>query len=180
MFNVRSMGKFTLLLLSIVVGLYAQVSNHVTCTNTVNQINCSKVQTDYVSPIVDAMKASSEAAAKARQLKVQQEEFQQQLDLQREQSKLDQARQQSSHAETKHPEELQQQLVQLEIDKTLQSLRDRYPDFGLYGSKMADLANRFLPGKSVTAYAYIEGLYMIAKHTAEMKSQADSPATEKD
>jgi len=166
-------------LFSVAIGLPAQVSNHVTCCNTFNnQVNCSNVQTDYVSPIINAMKATAEAQSRERQLKAQQEQFQQELQLQKEQLKLEQERQRTSEQERQRMSEQQQQLVQLDIDKTLQSLRDRYPDFGLYGSKMAALADRFLPGKTATVYGYIEGLYIIAKHTGEAKPQSDSRAPE--
>ncbi len=52
-----------------------------------NQTTCSKVMTssDYISPIINSMKVAAEARFRAQQLRVQQEQFQQELRLQRDQ-----------------------------------------------------------------------------------------------
>jgi len=149
------MAKFVLLLCSVAICLNAQIT---TCTSTFNQVTCSKAQTDYVSPIINAMKANADAQFKAQQLRLQQEQVQ----LQRDQLRLDEERQHNSRQEEHSPE--QQQLPQAEVDKTLQSLRERHADFSLYEGRMAELMNSFLPGKTATLYGYVEGLYVIAKH----------------
>jgi hypothetical protein len=172
------MMKFVPLLCLFVISANAQT---VTCTTMFNQINCSKVQTDYVSPIANAMKASAEAAQRARQLKDQQDQFQQGLQLEKEKLKLEQDRlkleQERQHAaNNKDDGAADQERVQAEISKTLQALGDKYPDFASYENKMAELMNSFLPGKTATLYGYIEGLYLIAKHEGpEKQSPVKTP-----
>jgi hypothetical protein len=41
---------------------------------------------------------------------------------------------------------------------------------------MAELMNSFLPGKGITLYGYVEGLYLIAKH----ENESDLPAKQLD
>jgi len=172
------MMKFVPLLSLFVMAANAQT---VTCTTMFNQVNCSNVQTDYVSPIVNAMKASAEASQRARQLKDQQDQFQQQLQLEKDKLKLEQERlkleQERLHgANNKDDGAADQVRVQAEIDKALQALRDKYSDFGSYENKMAELMNSFLPGKKATLYGYIEGIYLIAKHEGpEKQSPARTP-----
>jgi hypothetical protein len=154
--------------LFVVASLSAQT---VTCTTMFNQTTCSKVKgsSDYINPIIDSLKVGQEAQFRARQLKAQQEQFQQQmqlqrdqLQLQREQLKIEQERQRTAEPPTSSDQE--QHLG--EVNKTLQSLRERYPDFNSYDAKIAELANSFLPGKAVTMYSYVEGLYLIAKQSS--------------
>jgi hypothetical protein len=66
------MAKFLLLLCSAVIWMNAQTT---TCTTLFNQTTCSSEQTDYVSPMINAMKASAEAQARAQELKLQEEQF---------------------------------------------------------------------------------------------------------
>ena len=172
------MLKFVPLLTLFLMSANAQT---VTCTTIFNQVNCSRVQTDYVSPIVNAMKASAEASQRAQQLKDQQDQFQQQLELEKEKLKLEQERlkleQERQHgANNKDDGGADQERVQAEINKTLQALRDKYSDFGSYENKMAELMNSFLPGKAATLHGYIEGLYLIAKHEGpEKQSTTKTP-----
>jgi hypothetical protein len=163
------MVKVLVLLCSAVICLNAQTT---TCATMFSQTTCSTGQTDYVSPIINAMKASAEAQSKAQQLKLQEE----QLQLQRDRLELEQEKQQHFQQEQHAPEQ-QQKMGQGEINKTLQSLQDRYADFGLYENRMAELMNSFLPGKSITLYGYVEGLYLIAKHE---KTESDPSAKQLD
>jgi hypothetical protein len=60
--DAMNMMKFAPLLGLLAISANAQT---VTCTAMFNQVNCSKVQTDNVSPIVNAMKATAEASQKS-------------------------------------------------------------------------------------------------------------------
>ena len=137
-----------------------------------NQTTCDSGQTDYVSPMINAMKASAEAQFRAQQIKLQQ----QQLQLQRDQLKLEQEKQQNLQQQQAQPEQ-QQKMAQGEIVLTLKSLQDRYTDFGVYENRIAELANSFLPGKTITLYGYVEGLYLIAKHE---KTEGEPPTKQLD
>src|SRR3982750_3851168 len=55
--------------------------------------------------------------------------------------------------------------AQLEIAAAMLELKDQYPDFEQYATRIMQLSDAFLPGKTVTAHNYLEGLYFIAKHT---------------
>jgi hypothetical protein len=170
------MRKLAILLCSLAIALGAQT---VTCTTRFNQTTCSKPQTDYVNPIIDAMKASAEAKLKARQQKAQEDQFQQELQIQKEQLQLQKEQLQFQKEPVRSPfvptvpnlnDEQERQRaaedegVQVTIAKTLQSLRDRYPDLDMYAAKMVELSDAFVPGKKATSYGYIQGLYLIAKH----------------
>jgi hypothetical protein len=55
--------------------------------------------------------------------------------------------------------------AQLEIAAAMLELKDQYPDFEDYASRILELSDAFLPGKTVSARNYLEGLYFIAKHS---------------
>jgi hypothetical protein len=176
------MTKCTLLLFSVAIIVHGQTQRQaVNCTQWLNQVTCSSPQTDYVSPIINAMKASQENALKHQQLKAQREQFEQGLQLQKEQLKLERDRltfEQQRNASEQERQHVPEQPVQVEIDKVLQSLRGQYSDFGLYEGKIVELAGSFLPGKTVTIYGYVEGLYLIAKHSADANRQFGAPRPE--
>jgi len=172
---ILNMNKCMLLLFLVASIVHAQTQRQdVNCTQWLNQTTCSSVQTDYVSPIINGMKASSENALKNRQLKAKREQFEQELQLQKERLKLERDRL-TFEQERQHVSE---QPAQVGIDKALQSLRGQYSDFSLYEGKIVELAGSFLPGKTVTVYGYLEGLYIIAKHSADVKRPSDPSAPE--
>lgn len=60
--------------------------------------------------------------------------------------------------------------AQLQIAAAMLELRDKYPDFENFESRIAELSDVFLPGKTVSARTYLEGLYFIAKQSAAAKA----------
>lgn len=122
---------------------------------------------DYVKPIIDAMKANAENRLKQEQLNNQKQQFQREMELRERELELQKKQQSISNppapVASENAEEAQRK-VQLEIVKAMLELRVRYSDFSAYESKMATLADAFLPGKGVTIARYLEGLYILAKH----------------
>jgi hypothetical protein len=128
------------------------------------------------NPIIDVFMRSRDQAFRdfimLQQLKLQQEQLQ---EIQRQGGELDKIRAEAdrmrreaerleSPRKTSFSDE--QTKIEQEIVKALGELKLRYPDFELYESRIALVADHFaLVGNSpLSIKSYIEGLYVIAKY----------------
>ena len=89
------------------------------------------------------------------------------LELERQRLELEKRRQ-STPARSPQPLAAQKQEGTLEVNQAMLVLAIRYPDFPDYADALTDLSSIFSPGNSsgFTVERYLEGLYLIAKHTS--------------
>ena len=52
-----------------------------------------------------------------------------------------------------------------EINTAFSRMVDRYPDFNRYSVAVGKLVKSFLPGKQISTFEYLQGLYVLAKYT---------------